>query len=580
MFSLKERLRELLIDTQVIKEEDFRRALEEHKQFGGEFSKILVKRNLIQEDQLTLILSEGLDLPPVDITRLKINPEILRSFPQELALKYQVIPIARTGDHWTLALSDPLNIFAIEDLDILKGLKIIPIMSDPKGIAQVLEVYSLGSTATKLEKIIQDSKETEEGSLIKEAMGDMDKSAIEKLTQEAPIIKLTDAIIKQAVLAKASDVFIEPMEKTLRIRYRIDGIIREIDRMSKVLYFPLVSRIKVISNLDISEHRLPQDGRFKTIMEGEKQVDFRVSVLPTIFGENVVFRILDKNLEMLDLPKLGFNQKSLKTLQECSQRPHGMILTCGPTGSGKTTTLYSVLKFIDSPEKNIVTVEDPVEYQMKGINQVNVKPQVGLTFASSLRSILRQDPDVILIGEIRDTETMDIAVKAALTGHLVLSSLHTTTAAGSVIRMMNMGVEPFLMCSSVIAVVAQRLVRRICGPCKDSYAASPVLVEKAGFEKLFGKKKIELYRGRGCPHCFNTGYSGRVIISEILKLTAKVKELILGRVGEPKIKQAGRAEGMTTMREDGLAKALEGVTSLEEVMRVTAPDEELEKGAS
>ncbi len=578
MFSLKGRLKEILIGSHVLKEEEFDKVLKEYKASGGEFSQILVQRRLISEERLKLLLTEGLNLPPVDITHLKIDPQVIQSFPKDLAIKYQVIPISKAKDHLILAMADCLNIFAIEELDIFKGLKITPILSHPADIAKALEEHYPGGTAIKLEKIIQDIKETGDVSLMKDALGDLDKAAIEKLTQEAPIIKLTDAIIQQAVSAKASDVFIEPLEKSLRIRYRIDGVIREIDRMSKVLYFPIVSRIKVISNLDISEHRLPQDGRFKTIMDGAKEVDFRVSVLPTVFGEKVVFRILDKNLEMLDLPKLGFHQKSLDHLMECSRRPHGMILSCGPTGSGKTTTLYSILKFIDSPGINIVTVEDPVEYQMKGINQVNVKPSVGLSFAAALRSILRQDPDVILIGEIRDTETMDIAVKAALTGHLVLSSLHTTTAAGSMIRMINMGVMPFLICSSVIAIVAQRLVRRLCPHCKEPYALSSALAEKVGLERLFGKKKMTLYRGKGCKPCFNTGYSGRVIISELLLLTPKVKELILSRVGEPQIKKAGRLEGMTTMREDGLAKAVEALTSLEEVLRVTAPDEEPEEG--
>jgi len=575
MFSLKKRLTEILIRDGVIKQEDFDLALAEHRKNGGELSKILVKLKLVQEDELTILLSESLSLPPMDIHRLKIDPEALRLIPQKVALRYLMMPVSKIGDHLTLALADPLNIFIFDHLKILTDIKITPILSHSKDILKAIQTHYIGDTSSKMEEIIKDIKDAEELELIKDSSGNTDRAHIENLTQEAPIIKLTEAIIKQSVSAKASDIFIEPMETTLRIRYRIDGVIREIDQMSKVLHFPIVSRIKVISNLDISEHRLPQDGRFKIVLEGEKEVDFRVNVLPTALGEKVVLRVLDKNTAMLDVSKLGFEQKALERLKECAMRPHGMILTCGPTGSGKTTTLYSILKFIDSPGRNIITVEDPVEYQMKGINQVNVKPGTGLSFTSALRSILRQDPDVILIGEIRDSETLDIAIKAALTGHLVLSSLHTTTAAGSIIRIMNMGVEPFLICSSVIAVVAQRLLRKLCLYCKEVYEIPSVLVKKVGLEKMVGNKSVKMYRGKGCKLCFNTGYSGRVGITEILVLTPKVKELILARAGEAEIKQAGRQEGMSTMREDGLRKALEELTSLEEVLRVTAADEKL-----
>ncbi len=575
MFSLKERLREILIRDNIIKEEDLERALEKQRKFGGELSKILVQLKLVSEYELTVSISESLGLPPIDISRLKIDPEVVRLIPKEIAIKYQIIAVSKMGDQLTLVMSDPLNIFAIDNVKVLTGLKITPIISRPKDIAQAIEIYYAGDAHQQLEKIVQDIKEAEDMELIKDAHHELDKAAIENLTQEAPIIKLTDAIIKQAVWAKASDVFIEPMEKTLRIRYRVDGIIREIDRMSKVLHFPIISRIKVISSLDISEHRLPQDGRFKILIDGDKEVDFRINILPTAYGEKIVLRVLDKSSAKLDISKLGFEENSFQRLLECSKRPHGMILTCGPTGSGKTTTLYSILKFLDSPEKNIITVEDPVEYQMKGINQVEIKAGIGMTFANALRSILRQDPDIILIGEIRDSETLDIAVKAALTGHLVLSSLHTTTSSGSVIRMVNMGVEPFLICSSVIAIVAQRLLRKICLSCKEAYELSPIISEKVGIAQLVGKDSINLYRGRGCKNCFNTGYMGRVGITEILVLTQNVKKLILSRASEAKIKNAGRLDGMTTMREDGLKKALAGLTSLEEVIRVTATDEKV-----
>lgn len=583
MVSLKERLQQILLRDNIISQIDLDKALAEQKKSGGELSKILVKMNLIGEKELTLILSEGLGIPPIDISRLKIDPEVIKLIPQNIAVNYQIMPISKIGSNLTLAMADPLNIFAIDNVETLTGLKINPIIGRSSDIAQSIQKYYQGDsseTNKTLEKIIKDIRDTRDADdmeLVKDFTGEVsDKTSIDDITQEAPIIKLTDTILHQAVKAKASDVFIEPMEKTMRIRYRVDGVIREIDRMSKALLFPMVSRIKVISNLDISERRLPQDGRFRTVVDGDKPVDFRVSVLPTAFGEKVVLRVLDKTSDTLDVGRLGFDARSLQVLKDASLRPHGMILTCGPTGSGKTTTLYSILKFIDSPAKNIVTVEDPVEYQMKGMTQVNVKPSVGLTFASSLRSILRQDPDIILIGEIRDTETLDIAVKAALTGHLVLSSLHTTTAAGSVIRMMNMGVEPFLIVSSVIAIIGQRLLRQICPVCKESYSIPKELSEKLGLHKMVKGKEIKLYRGKGCKNCLNSGYQGRVGISEILALTPKVRELILARAGEFKIKEAGRVDGMITMREDGLHKVLEGLTTLEEVLRVTVPDEDME----
>ncbi len=582
--ALKDRLQEILIRDKHVSLEDWERALAEQKKSGGELSKILVQHKFIDADALTQVLSEGLGLPPINIDRLKIDFDIVQIIPKATAKKYLIMPISLMGDHLTLAMADPMNIFVIDNVKVLTGYTINPIIGRPDDVAQAIEKYYPGQDESKksnegptetFDEIIQDIQDTGDLELIKEAQESGGKGTVEELTDEAPIIKLTDTIIQQAVIAHASDVFIEPMEKTMRIRYRIDGVVREIDRMTKVLHFPIISRIKVISNLDISEHRLPQDGRFKTIISGDHAVDFRVNVLPTAYGEKIVLRILDQAGSVLNVDRLGFEPGSLERLKECAIQPHGMILACGPTGSGKTTTLYSILKYVDSSEKNIVTVEDPVEYQMKGMSQVNIKPAMGLTFPVSLRSILRQDPDIIMIGEIRDAETLDIAVKAALTGHLVLSSLHTTTAPGSIIRMMNMGIEPFLICSSVLAIVAQRLLRRICTYCKESYEATPAIVEKFHLERMFpkGTKKFEVFRGKGCKKCLGSGYKGRVGITEVFILTPKVRELILARAGEFHLKQAARSEGMYTMREDGISKVIEGLTSLEEVMRITAPDE-------
>lgn len=577
MASLKDRIKEILIRDKLISQDDLQYALDEQKKTGEELNKILVRLKLIDEDTLTHLLSQDLGYPPISISRLKIDPESIKIIPKEIAVKYQIMPISVMGDRLTLAMADPLNIFAIDNIKTLTGYTINPIISKPKDIETTIEKYysrheSFASPGESFDAIIKDIKDTGELELIKEMQGQ--QSGVEQLGEEAPIIKLTDTIIQQAVLSKASDVFIEPMEKSVRVRYRIDGIIREIDRMTKVLLFPIVSRIKVIANLDISEHRLPQDGRFKTIIGGGREVDFRVNILPTVLGEKVVLRVLEQDASVINIEKLGFEEESLKRLRECAIKPHGLILACGPTGSGKTTTLYSILKYLDSPGKNIVTVEDPVEYQMKGINQVNIKPAFGLTFPVSLRSILRQDPNIIMIGEIRDTETLDIAVKAALTGHLVLSSLHTTTAAGSVVRMENMGIEPFLISSSVLAIVAQRLLRRICAHCKEPQIISKMVAERMGLMKFVDSTKdIQLSRGRGCKRCFHTGYKGRVGITEVLGFSHQIKELVLSRAGEAKIKAAARAEGMKTMREDGLAKAVAGFTTLEEVLRVTASDE-------
>jgi type IV pilus assembly protein PilB len=573
MSSLKERIKEILIREKILSQQDLARGLEEQSKSGGDLSSILVRMKLINEEQLTYLLSEGLHLPVINISRLKIDPQVATSVPVDILKKYQILPISRLGDTLALAMADPLNIFVIDNVQALTGLTIAPVIGRSRDIQEAIEQYCMPKSDESFNRIIKDIKDAEEVELVTETSEKLDSKEIENITQDAPIIRLANTIIRQAVLAKASDVFIEPMEKHLRIRYRVDGVLREIDRMSKVLHFPIVSRIKVVSNLDISEHRLPQDGRFKSVVDGGREVDFRVSVMPTVFGEKVVLRVLDKNMERVDIEHLGLEPQSLQIVKSASLRPHGMVLMCGPTGCGKTTTLYSILRFVDSPEKNIVTVEDPVEYQMKGLNQVNIRFDVGLTFTATLRSILRQDPDIIMIGEIRDSETLDIAVKAALTGHLVLSSLHTTTAPGSIIRMMNMGIEPFLICSSVNCIASQRLLRKICERCKEPVKISETLYNKLSIGKILPGKDDVFYHGKGCPACFGMGYSGRVGIFEVLPLTPVVRRSILARVGEMQIKAVGRREGMRTMREDALVKAARGLTTLEEVVRVTVIDE-------
>jgi len=571
MISLKKRLTALLIENKLLDQKNLDKALKVQKEKGGRLSDILIQMGLINENDLAIVLSQSLGLPPLDLARVKIDPEVIKIIPKDIAKYYQIIPISKIGSSLTLAMADPLNIFAIDDVKALTGFEINPIIGKHQEISQAIETYYGEDSQKMIESLIKGISEDEKLEFLgAKGQESLDVEELTRLTQEAPVIKLTEALLKQGIEAKASDILIEPMEKTLRIRYRVDGVLREKESPPKKLQAPIVSRVKVISGLDIAEHRLPQDGRFKIKLE-DREVDFRVSILPSTFGEKVALRILDKKTAMLDIAKLGFNEKSLDDLKNCAMKPHGMILVCGPTGSGKTTTLYSVLKHIDSPDKNIITVEDPVEYQLGGINQVTARPDIGLTFASTLRSMLRQDPDIIMVGEIRDFETVDIAIKAALTGHLVLSTLHTTTAPGSIVRLVNMGVEPFLITSSMICVVAQRLLRRICDKCKEPYSISDEMAKRLGAD--VSKKTTTFYRGKGCKSCFNMGYKDRIGICEVLILTPKVKELIIERAEEHKIKEQAIKEGMFSLRSDGIEKAIAGTTSLEEVLKTTIADQ-------
>jgi len=573
MGSLRERLQEILIKNKLISAEDLKLALQVQKEHGGKLSDVLVKLNLIGEKDLLLALSEGLGFPPISLSRFKIDDEVLKLVPRDMAKHYQIIPVAKMGRALTVAMADPLNIFAIDDVKSLTGFEINPIIASQKEILQTIDQYYEEPATQVIDEIIKEVSELDIEVVRAQAETGPDTQELVKLTREAPVIKITNLILEQAIEMGASDILVEPFERTMRVRLRIDGILREIEAPPLKFQAPIVSRIKVVSELDIAEHRLPQDGRFKIKM-ADRFVDFRVSVLPTFYGEKVALRILDKSTATLDIDRLGFDNQTLATVKAASDRPHGMIIACGPTGSGKTTTLYSILKYVDTPEDNIVTVEDPVEYQLEGINQVSIRPEIGLTFANCLRSILRQDPDIIMVGEIRDFETVDIAIKSALTGHMVLTTLHTTTAAGSVIRLINMGLEPFLITSSVICIVNQRLVRKVCDGCKESHPLSDTMIETLGLTKK-GKEPILAYRGKGCKRCFNIGYSGRIVIGEVIALTPTIKDLILARSQEHEIKAASRREGMKTLRQNGIAKVLEGATSLEEVLRVTAPDEPL-----
>jgi len=579
MISLKERLTQILIDNKLLTKEKLDQALEIQKKKGGRLSDIIVGLGLIKEGELALTLSQGLGFPLMDIKRFKIDPDIVKIIPREVAHHYQIIPVSKIGETLTIAMADPLNIFAIDHIRALTGYKINPIISHAKDILLTIEQSYPDATGGIIDGLLKEISTTSI-ELIKEERDE--GPTTEELTrgiQQAPVIKITDMILESAVKKRASDILIEPLEKNSRIRFRIDGILHEEKTYPKTMHPLIVSRIKVISNLNIAEHRLPQEGRFKAKTQG-KEVDFRISILPSSLGEKVSMRILDRSQATLDIEKLGFDDTIIANFKKAASHPHGMILVCGPTGSGKTTTLYSILKFVDHPEKNIVTVEDPVEYQLEGINQVTARPEIGLTFATALRSILRQDPNVIMIGEIRDFETVDIAIKAALTGHLVLSTLHTNTAVGSIVRLINMDVEPYLLTASLICAAAQRLVRQICPYCKEKYLLKPEIIKSLKIDDYLRNtdvklpaEGIEFFRGKGCKMCFNMGYIGRVGIAEMMLLTPAIKELILAKATERAIKEKTRADGMKTLREAALELAFKGITTLEEVLRVTTADE-------
>ena len=571
---LKEKLTKILIDKNLLKEDDLQKALALQKEKGGSLSEVLVSLKLISKNDLMMAISEHLGIPPINLGRFKIDPAVLKLIPRKVARHYKIMPIAKMGNVLTLAIADPLNIFAIDDMKALTGFKITPIVTTENDINDAINRYYEEDTYAAIDKIVTGIKGADANvKFMSTAGSESDAEDLTKIAQEVPVVKITNMLVAEGIKVRASDILIEPMERELRVRYRVDGILQEGRRPPKVLHSSIVSRLKIISNLDIAEHRLPQDGRFKIKVSG-REVDFRISILPSRMGEKVAIRILDKDQATLDIRKLGFDQAALDKINSAANKPHGMILICGPTGCGKTTTLYSILQLINYPTDNIVTVEDPVEYLIEGISQVTARAEIGLTFAAALRSILRQDPDSIMIGEIRDFETIDIAIKAALTGHLVLSTLHTTTATGSIIRLVNMGLEPFLITSSVIMVAAQRLVRKICPACKEPYELDKDVAKKISLPSASGR--VTLYRGKGCSGCLGTGYKGRTALIEVLMLTPKIKELILAGEQEYTIREAARREGMKTLRENGIQNVLDGITTLDEIMRVTVGDQDMD----
>ncbi|HTL48750.1 MAG TPA: ATPase, T2SS/T4P/T4SS family [Verrucomicrobiae bacterium] len=569
-------LQNSLIKGNVAAPGDIHQALREHEETKEPLLDVLLRLGKCDERALVKVLSQEYAMTSVNPAIFVIEPELIKLIPAKIAEKYNALPITRLENTLTVALANPLNLKAIDELHSITGLRIKAAVAQYSVLKKYVQKYyfeakpgeapaaggSEKNYSEELDDIVKAIEIEQDGPAVQTS--DLMKEAF-----ETPVIKLVNRLLIEGIKRHASDIFIEPWENHVRVRARVDGLLEEVIRPPKSLASAIVSRIKVMSNLDIAEHRVPQDGRIKVKAE-KRQVDMRISILPTSFGEKVCLRILDTSSQSHDISKLGFNDREQQIIKDSAQRPHGMILVTGPTGSGKTTTLYSVLKYLDDPEVNITTVEDPVEYQMIGINQVNVRDTVGLTFPAALRSILRQDPDIILIGEIRDNDTLDIAVKAALTGHLVLSTLHTNDAASSVTRMMNMGLEPFLIASTVIMISAQRLVRRLCFKCRQPYEVDAETLKNLGLDP---SKPHTFFQPKGCQRCRNSGYAGRTVITEILEMTPQVISMIAKAASSDDIKAQGREQGMTTLRECAVRKASEGETSLEEVYRVTAADQ-------
>ncbi len=573
-------LGQLLLKANLITEKQLEDAVRLQKLEGIRLGSTLLKLGYLNEESLITFLSRQYNAPAINLSEHKIDTSLLKIVPYETAKKYHLIPISRDGAGLRIAIADPSNNLAIDDVRFLSGMKVSVHVAAEAAIIDAIEKHYTNKKA----KVSVDKGKTEKNFMEIEDLNKVIGSALEGITVveekedkdllkeiDAPIVKLANGILMNAVKSHASDIHIEPSEDVLRVRYRIDGVLHPVLKLPVKIKNALTSRMKIISNLDISERRLPQDGRIKMKFGDKREIDFRVSTLPTLFGEKVVMRLLDKSNLQLDLTKLGFDEKPIQDFLEAIEKPYGMLLVTGPTGSGKTTTLYSALSQLNKAGVNIMTAEDPVEYNFFGINQVQIKEDIGLTFASALRSFLRQDPDIIMVGEIRDFETAEIAVKAALTGHLVLSTLHTNDAPSTITRLINMGVEPFLVSASVILIIAQRLARKICQNCKAEQAVSETALLKIGFTP--GKlKNVKCYMGTGCPECNNTGYKGRIALYEVMSVKDEIKELILQGASASDIKKEAIRLGMSTLRQSGIKKVMDGITTIEELLRVTFED--------
>jgi len=554
---------QLLIEEGVITSEQLEAGLKEHTKNGDFICTSLVKLGFASEEKIFSVLASQLNIPYVKLKGVEISPSIIEKVPAKFASHYKIIPLETKNNALIVAMTDPLDVRTLDDLRLLLGMEVKGVLGSEAEIQEAIRKY-YGVGAETLEKIIaQKSGQEELGQEMEKA------EDLEVLAEDASIIKFVNQIISEAIRERASDIHIEPFQDELRTRFRIDGVLYDINIPETIKYFHpvIVSRIKIMAHLNIAERRLPQDGRIK-IKINEQEIDLRISTLPTAFGEAVHIRILSSHF-FLELEKLGMLSEDLHILEEAIKKPHGIIFVTGPTGSGKSTTLYAALAHINSSAVKIITVEDPVEYQLKGINQIQVNPKIGLTFAAGLRHMLRHDPDIMMVGEVRDYETAEIAIRAALTGHLVLSTLHTNDAAGAVTRLLDMGIEPFLVSSSLECLIAQRLVRVICNKCKVPLKNPEIVLGQMKRDIVFNPEGIQLYEGKGCEECRFTGYRGRTGISEILTVTPSIRELILSSASSQQIKQKAISEGMRTLRQDGLQKVLKGMTTFTEVMRVT-----------
>ncbi len=611
------KLGEILVRENLITSQQLREALDYQRAHGGRLGSNLVKLGVVSDDVITAVLSRQYGVPSINLELFQIEASVIKLISHEVALKYAVLPISKVGATLTLAMADPTNVFAMDDIKFMTGFNVEPVIAAESSIQLAIGKYYIGSNeidifdaafAADVEAVsskngknghhknngngngvvvgerLNESDldvsldrfefggggEAEEFEVL-EDNEEIDLAALARASEDAPVVRLVNVLMVDSLRRGASDIHVEPYEKDFRIRFRIDGILYDVMHPPMKIRDPLISRLKIMAKLDISEKRLPQDGRIKIkvkIDNRSRELDFRVSTLPTLFGEKVVLRLLDKDKLMLDMTKLGFEEGSLEKFKRAIANPYGMVLVTGPTGSGKTNTLYSALQSLNTPETNIMTAEDPVEFNLQGINQVQMKEQIGLNFAAALRSFLRQDPNIVLVGEIRDFETAEIAIKAALTGHLVLSTLHTNDAPSTVSRLVNMGIEPFLVATSVNIIQAQRLIRRICSECKEEISLPAEGLDKVGFTAEEAKT-LKLYKGRGCATCNNTGYKGRVGLYEVMEITDELRELIIIGASAMELRRKAIDVGMLTLRESGLCKIRQGITTIEEVVKET-----------
>jgi len=562
------RLGELLVSRGLITTKQLDNALQEQKLSGNKLGSSLIKLGFITEKNLVSFLSKHYGVPAIDLAEVQTDPEVIKMIPPDVVFKYQIIPIKRVGSTLRVAMADPSNILAIDDIKFLTGCHVEVFVSTESAIKAAVEKYY--DPSDSLADIMGTMGDEEKMELLDETE-EVDIRELQQASEDAPVIKLVNLILNEAIKRKASDIHLEPYEKIFRVRFRVDGVLHEFMKPPMKLKNAIISRAKIMAKLDIAERRLPQDGRIKIKFGKDREMDFRVSVLPTLFGEKVVMRLLDKSNLQLDMTKLGFEEKPLTDFKDAIHKPFGMVLVTGPTGSGKTTTLYSALSELNQITENISTAEDPVEFNLMGINQVQMHEEIGLTFAASLRSFLRQDPDIIMVGEVRDFETAEIAIKAALTGHLVLSTLHTNDAPSTINRLLNMGIEPFLVASAVNLIAAQRLARKICEGCKTPIPISPQMLINLGVspEEIQG---FSCSKGTGCSMCSNTGYKGRVALYEVMPIKEEIRELILQGASAIEIKKEAIRLGMQTLRQSALTKLREGITTVDEVLKSTVED--------